>query len=335
MERIVLIVDQLEEVRRLIQAGSLSHLRMALLLLDNASEVIMYRRIATILKYSEWNERILEQARQVMSKEKLAEFQQERNIRTLSGKKRRALLREYAAKVDFLVSIRGELPKALGDVLKAIHENRNEAYHRDKIRKDTLRSAVLVLYDITADLLTRLRPGGISYSGTDDWTGFCQRYGLKGPSGFLGEGGLERIAAQLRAGVHLDAHDLAQGLANHLAERVDSIERAIAFVAENAIGELTLEQELKRIQFWAEHGEVPPDSKDSRFLSYTARYSMQDLARWRAGSRALIEYTDKLELFGAFARTEVEVEDLEEKVYEVEAIMDQAIQQEIDLRRGK
>jgi hypothetical protein len=51
MERLVLIVDQLEEAKRLIQVGSLSQLRIALILLDNASEVLMYRAVKTELQY--------------------------------------------------------------------------------------------------------------------------------------------------------------------------------------------------------------------------------------------------------------------------------------------
>ncbi len=45
MERLVLIVEQLEEAKRFIQADDLAHYRMALLLLDNVAEILMYRVI--------------------------------------------------------------------------------------------------------------------------------------------------------------------------------------------------------------------------------------------------------------------------------------------------
>jgi hypothetical protein len=41
MERLVLIIEQIEEAKRFIHIDDLAHLRMALLLLDNASEVLM------------------------------------------------------------------------------------------------------------------------------------------------------------------------------------------------------------------------------------------------------------------------------------------------------
>jgi len=335
MQRLVVIVDQLEESRRLIQDGSVSHLRMALLLLDNAAEVLMYRTVVNLLQHHEWESRLLDRAREVMPAEKLVEFQKEFNIRPLSAKERKALLHDYAAKVDRLVSDEAKLPKAVGEVLKAIHRYRNEAYHRDKIRKETLRSAVIVLYDVAVELLTRLPGWSVGYSSGDDWTSFCQRYGFKGPFDLMHRGGLDKIAASLRTGVNLTTRELGEGLAQHLKERLDEMERAIAFVADNSVGGLTPQQELKRIQFWAEHDVVPHDANDSRLRSYVARFSEEDIQRWRAASAALAQHTDRLDLFSAFARIELEIEELEEMVHEVASLLDQAIQFEVDRRRGK
>jgi len=44
MERLTLILEQLEECKRLILLGGVPHLRMALLLLDNAAEMLMHRK---------------------------------------------------------------------------------------------------------------------------------------------------------------------------------------------------------------------------------------------------------------------------------------------------
>lgn len=333
MERIVVVVDQFEEARNLIKVGTIAHLRMALLLLDNGAEVLMYRAVVNRMQHHEWGSRLLDRAREVMSTEKLVEFQKEFNIRPLSAKERKALLHDYAAKVNFLVS-EAKLPKAVGEVLKAIQRYRNEAYHRDKIRKETLRSAVVVLYDVAVELLTRLPGLTVGYSSGDDWTGFCQRYGFKGPFDLLHSGGLDKIAASLRTGVNLTTQELGEGLAQHLKERLDEIERLLVFVADNAAGGLTPQHELKRIQFWAEH-DVVPDANDSRLGSYEATFSGEDIRRWRAASAALVQQTDRLDLFSAFARIELEIEELEEMVHEAASLLDQAIQFEIDRQRGK
>ena len=44
MEQIRLIVEQLEESKKLILCNDIPHLRMAFVLLDNAVEILMHRR---------------------------------------------------------------------------------------------------------------------------------------------------------------------------------------------------------------------------------------------------------------------------------------------------
>jgi hypothetical protein len=155
MERLVLIVDQLEEAKRLIQAGSLSQLRIALILLDNASEVLMYRAVKNELGHHDMNMRIFASAQKVMPQEVLERFRREMGYEPLSSKDRKTLLREYVAKIDFLLKLERSqgLSPAIGAVLKVTHRYRNEAYHRDRIRKETLHPVVLVLFDVVTDLL--------------------------------------------------------------------------------------------------------------------------------------------------------------------------------------
>jgi hypothetical protein len=45
MERVRLIYEQIEEAKKLLLAGSLLQLRLALILLDNAVELMMYREL--------------------------------------------------------------------------------------------------------------------------------------------------------------------------------------------------------------------------------------------------------------------------------------------------
>ena len=45
VERVRLIYEQLEEAKRLIREGSAPKLRLALILLDNAAELLMYREL--------------------------------------------------------------------------------------------------------------------------------------------------------------------------------------------------------------------------------------------------------------------------------------------------
>lgn len=337
MERLVLIVDQLEEVKRLIVKGDLAALRMALLLLDNASEVLMFRAIHEALARQDMHDRILARAREVMPVSELERFREEMEYKPLTSKERKALIQGYDSKVDFLTDGRRRrcpLPAPMGRVLKVAHKYRNEAYHRDRIRKTTIQPVVTVMFDIVTDLMVGLPPGSISYSSSDNWDEFCTRYGLGGPMGVSSEE-LPVIVSALKEGIQLDVVAIAGCLANHIGSRIDEMEHSLAFVAESSAARLTPEEELRRIQFWAQYNVLPRDREDPAFMSYRACRSMDDLARWRVAGEHLRVEQDKYQLFGRFADVETEMEPLEEKIHEVAGLLDEAIQLEIDIARGK
>ena len=60
MERLYRTVVQLEEAKKLVQQGDVAHLRLALILLDNAVEVMMHRVIEGKMMYSDMYARMLE-----------------------------------------------------------------------------------------------------------------------------------------------------------------------------------------------------------------------------------------------------------------------------------
>jgi len=48
VERVRLIYEQIEEAKRLLLKGSLLDLRLSLILLDNAAEVLMFRELERV-----------------------------------------------------------------------------------------------------------------------------------------------------------------------------------------------------------------------------------------------------------------------------------------------
>ena len=145
MDRIVVVADQILEAKRLLRSSEFSHLRIALLLLDNAAETLIGRTIRD-MRVVPLTERQIRRARARMSDE---EF---RSWKALFGHQ---MPWECGEKVDFIVQ-KGMIEHPVGRVLKAIHRYRNEAYHRDTIRPQTIRSAVTVLFDLVTDLLVQL-----------------------------------------------------------------------------------------------------------------------------------------------------------------------------------
>lgn len=333
MEHIVIIVDQLEEAKRLIQMGELSHLRMALLLLDNTSEVLMWRVIRDRLQRQEFLGPMYYRAREVMPPHEFESWKVKFAYEPLSAKRRKSIEREYKGKVDFLIA-EHKLTESVGKVLKAIHRYRNEAYHRDKLRKGTIQPAVAVLFDIVTDLLVELKSGSAVFSSTDDWTSFWARYQLDHRYYVL-DGGLEKVRESLKEGMLLEVKEIAIGLAEHLCSRLDEIDGALEFIAENSQGDFTPQQEIKRIQLLNAQQYFAHDSADPIFAEFAVPRSIEDLRRWRAQAEKLRNEANRLALFTFFADLELEMEPLEEQVHEVATQIDSAIQMAIDIARGK
>ena len=335
MERLVPIVDQLEEAKTFILRADLSHLRLALLLLDNASEVLMYRAVNEELTWHDYKSRIFSRAREIMPADKLEAFRAEMGYSPLSSKERKTLLQNYNAKVDFLSAFNkeGHIPVPLGGVLKAFHRYRNEAYHRDRVRKETIRPVVMVFFDIVADLILVFRPGSMSYASTDDWSEFYKRYGFDYPHQVLD--GLEKIVDVLKKDMCPDINTIAGDLADHIESRVDEMEDALGFLLKDSGAGFSIEEELRRVQFWAEFDYVPHNRDEEGFRTYAAPITLETFAEWRLQGNQLRDELDKLALFLRFAQIEASIEPIEERVHEAASLLDEAIQFEIDRARGK
>jgi hypothetical protein len=327
----------LEEAKGFILRADLSHLRLALLLLDNASEVLMYRAVNGELYWQDFGSKIFSRAREIMPDEEFEAFRAESGYNPLSSKERKTLLQNYNAKVDFLSALKKEgrhIPVPLGGVLKAFHRYRNEAYHRDRVRKGTIRPVVTVFFDIVADLILILKPGSMSYSSTDDWTEFCKRYGFENPHQVFSEG-LSRIVDTLKKDMHPDVGAIAGALADHIDSRVDEMEETLGFLSKDSGAGFSIEEELRRVQFWAEFDYVPHNRNEELFEKYTAPITLETFTEWRSQGSQLKDEPDKLRLFLRFAEIEGAIEPLEERIHEAASLLDEAIQLEIDRARGK
>lgn len=63
MRQISLIVDQIDQCKKFIQTDELSYLRMALILLDNASEILMHRKIMNEFVHEDYSNILIQQAK--------------------------------------------------------------------------------------------------------------------------------------------------------------------------------------------------------------------------------------------------------------------------------
>lgn len=148
--------------------------------------------------------------------------------------KLRDIEHNFGKKVDFLLG-RGMIHASLGAGLHKLHDYRNEAYHRDKLRTETLAPAVRIYFDMACTLLADFdnpgplvkkmwspaefaekHPGLTKYASLDDlW--------------YTTDGMPKSVSERLLAEVALDVDTLRDDLVNHLRGRISEIEKELAF----------------------------------------------------------------------------------------------------------
>lgn len=330
MERLHRTVVQIEVAKQSIQNGDLAHLRVALILLDNAVEVMMHRIIKDELFHTDMYERMLRNFPKGPLDAKGEELRREMASHVISRRRRDEIRRYFGAKVDFL-SDRDRIPRPGARALKHLHNYRNETQHEDLVREESIRAVVMLLFDISTDFLVRLKTGSTSWRGGADY-GWLQKYGVQRPRLFLGsEDVRQHIAQQLRADLPLDDAEIRKSLIVHLTERLDAMEGQLDYVRENMELKDAAEA-LRHVQFWkSSPGHVDPP----KLSSFVARHDLTSIAKWRAGVEALNSIADKLDMFDQFATIEDDFEPLERMIDDVVGDIDEQIQLAIDIARGK
>ncbi len=323
---------------RLGSMGDEAHLRLALLMLDSAAELMLHHWTTWPLHEAATYSRMLPMY------EKMHEATGtgagdlvEIRAKALSSTRRRKIEREFGAKCDYLRD-RGQLSDAQVRVLRRLHEYRNEAYHQDHLRPSTLASAVRIYTYLVCVMIREFSPGFWSYCHDDPRPGL-RKYLDEGECGIelirLGPKLPARISAELLARSRLtEAMELGRVLADHVSDRVDGIERSARSLANDlgllgVKGDWDLEATLALAQASAEDlGRIrsPEDARAVRGAVCVAT-----LKEWRAAGRALAAHAEDVAAFAAFAG-------IEESLESIEAVLDEnimAIEHELEMRSGK
>lgn len=232
MKQLELVVVQFEEIKRLIGVGRMPQLRLALILLDSATELILHRSVGAVLDYEPTRE--LDSYRRAKQRgsnwDGLDSAIQELESQVTS-KSQRKKLEYFDPKIDFLIQL-GKLQPEIGPVIKKLHKYRNETYHRDQHREKVLKPAVLIYFDAACSVLSTYQTGSM---GLDSDVGpeMGRFVDERGPLYTDIFGLASAVADQLRADVGLDLRAVKAALSDHLLGRLEMIDSVIDFVADN------------------------------------------------------------------------------------------------------
>src|SRR5215470_3858970 len=156
-QRLRLLVEQLEMIRGLLDGGSSVDAKVAIILLDNVADSLMYRRC-------------------------LQEFERDSALALIRRPrftlaKQRDARRDFKAKVNLLNGI-DFISAEDATVLKIGHSYRNAAYHRDSHNPRVTNELGRLLFAAVSNLFRSYYDNGVSSGGfaSEQW---LSKYGLR------------------------------------------------------------------------------------------------------------------------------------------------------------
>jgi hypothetical protein len=323
VESLERLVVHVEEAVRLATMADESHLRLGLMLLDSAAELMMYRECERRLQMDAISPHTLHEIEQYCQAtgDGAEALPRLRQMAAAQASQRKRVSRDFSAKCDYLLEL-GLLPGPHARVLKKLHRYRNETYHRDHVRRATLESAARIYIYLVCTMM-KVFTGHIMSYPPEPPVGLIKYLppGVRGLDLLHGKWwGLQpQIASQLltESGITRTSQ-LGTLLAQHVAARIDGIESLADHAAFYFCSPGTdLGWDLEAVLGLAQLAPRPdlahlPSSDQARTAAVPV--SPAQLARWRADAEALASQPDDLTAFAAFA-------DLEDAFEPVEALM--------------
>jgi hypothetical protein len=178
------LVAHVEEAVRLGTADDDPYLRLGLMLIDSAAELLMYRESDYVLRFNaalyDSSLRMAEQhfAATGDGQDRVDELR----TKVISKTRRKRIDREFDAKCDFLVE-QGTLPEPHARALKKLHIYRNGTYHRDELRPATLANATRIYIYLVCTMMDTLPVHSIGF-GSNDPPPLIAKYLEPGESAF-------------------------------------------------------------------------------------------------------------------------------------------------------
>ena len=321
------LLFQIDEARRYISDGRLERLRLALVLLDNAAEMLLWTYIEDAFVRERWSERLKQQWEQMAHLPDLPESAREAlAFVPLSSKEKGRIRLLFEEKLKYVADRKAAIPNYLVAPLLHLHQYRNEAYHRNEIRPETIRMACLILFEIVCELSLILSPSTISYSSAEDYSWLQERFGWS--RGVFMHEWVPAAIQDLRASVLSTRDELADVLTTYMEERFTGFEDGLDFLRENSSHFKSRAAALAgTYEFHNSSEETPKKPLEVKTLAWIEGLAKQ-VGEIRTGAT-------RVDVFRRFAEIERQLEPIESALNDFTGALDAHIQLQIDIARGK
>ncbi len=321
MDRLERLTVHVEEAIRLGTATNDAHLRLGLMLLDSAAELLMHRQCRNEINSTSMWAALLKSSEEIYARTGTDEAKarvDEARARTVSNTKRKRIDREFDAKCDFLHE-KDLLADPQVRVLKKLHEYRNETYHRDKLRRGVLASAAKIYLYLLCTMMRDFPVNSMSYPNAGPPAGIAK---------YIGDSERVGFDMQAKIGAHLleasglaTQRELGLTLGRHIHARLDELADDVEFIA-------SWYRDINKDESWDLEAVLglaslrsPTDYRYVRLTADSARtvqgYKPELLDGLRELADGLSGVQDQLSAFSVFANIEDIFEPLEAKIRDV------------------
>jgi hypothetical protein len=334
VRRLSYVLFQLDQAKQYIQDGRLEHLRLALLLLDNAAEIQMEQQINAKLVYEEFKQRMKDRLDGFSSDDLPPRLAEIAEWDPLTRAQKEKVRRYFDEAVKFLSERHSGLDERLAGSLSYLHRYRNEAYHRARVRKETIRTAALLLLEVNCRMLLSMPPPMITWSSNEDYTWFEDRFGASA-MGFDSTHGISEVVQDIRSGVSPNDESVAKALKDHLDSRIQELHESLDFIADSIPGNAGRAEALRDSQYAHEVDQGRIKFIMGGWEHFQPKYTLESITKLRQRTSEILKAQDCLDAFVLFAQIEKELEPIENPVRLLETEIERDMQLQIDIARGK
>lgn len=317
MVNVRLIYEQIEAGKRYLLDGSLLSCRLALILLDNVAELLMYKALAFRFAFDDSFRPNWEPA--------LSDWLKSRKY---APDERRAAEREFEPKTRILHLRLKSISTDDCIILNSCHKLRCEAFHSGTLRDRILEDVSKLLFRTVVDLTLKLpiqsyRLPNSPLSNED--ASFLERFDFKSAHSLIGEQSANQFADRLLDGVSFDGSAFATTLSNDLVERIDQLIGVLEDIEETS-DRSPIDRNLQYTQFWRQLGSklmaegVREPELETAYRKWQAeghaKYTSHKIDRWRRQAKSIANCQKPARALAHYSGIDKRLRPLEEDVAE-------------------
>jgi hypothetical protein len=331
MQKIEFALFQIVHAKKFLQEGSLPAIRTAFMLLDNSAELLMDRQIEDDMGSDEIYDKIRTYAQENNIPNNLPGLERVFSRRYLNAKEKGKLARFFDEKVTYHTKLKKYFPQYIGNVLSHLHRYRNQVYHSGNIRSNIFITFAYIYIELCCRLLEYIQFTMISSAENSSW--LKSNFGINSIS--IKKDELPVILQKIREGVFSPERSLQTILIENLEQRIKGIHKNLHFISIDcgiSEDENMAFNEARKFTFKILQ-KYPPYEYKSLNLEDNLSYSK--IAFVEKNSNYIKNCKRDLFAFKKYADLDILLERIEFIVNKFVEAINESIQMQIDIERGK